>query len=75
VPLLTRVGLPVAVANATADVKAVARYVTTATGGHGAVREFVEALLRARSEWEPTVQAYLAERGDDAWTPTDAVAR
>jgi 3-deoxy-D-manno-octulosonate 8-phosphate phosphatase (KDO 8-P phosphatase) len=75
VPLLTRVGLPVGVANATADVKVVARYVTTARGGHGAVREFAETLLRARAQWEPTVRAYLAERGDDAWKPTDAIAR
>jgi len=74
VPLLTRVGLPVGVANATADVKAVARHVTAAPGGHGAVREFAETLLRARAQWEPTVQAYLAERGDGAWEPTDAPA-
>jgi 3-deoxy-D-manno-octulosonate 8-phosphate phosphatase (KDO 8-P phosphatase) len=75
VPLLTRVGLPVGVANATADVKAVARHVTAARGGHGAVREFVETFLRARAEWEPTVQAYLAERGDGTWKPSDAPAR
>jgi 3-deoxy-D-manno-octulosonate 8-phosphate phosphatase (KDO 8-P phosphatase) len=75
VPLLTRVGLPVGVANATADVRAVARHVTTARGGHGAVREFVETLLRARGQWERTVQAYLAERGDGAWRTTGAVAR
>ncbi len=75
VPLLTRVGLPVGVANATADVKAVARYVTAAQGGHGAVREFAETFLRARAQWEPTVQAYLAERGDGAWKPTDAPAQ
>jgi hypothetical protein len=53
----------------------VARYVTTARGGHGAVREFVEAFLRARGQWERTVQAYLAERGDATWKPTDAIAR
>jgi 3-deoxy-D-manno-octulosonate 8-phosphate phosphatase (KDO 8-P phosphatase) len=75
VPLLTRVGLPVAVANATADVKAVACHVTTAPGGHGAVREFAESLLRARGQWEATVQAYLAERGDEAGRATGAAAR
>jgi 3-deoxy-D-manno-octulosonate 8-phosphate phosphatase (KDO 8-P phosphatase) len=74
-PLLTRVGLPVGVANATADVKAVARHVTSARGGHGAVREFVETLLRARGEWEATVRAYLAERGDHAPRTTGAAAR
>lgn len=75
VPLLTRVGLPVAVANATPDARAVARHVTAARGGHGAVREFAESLLRARGQWEATVQAYLAERGDHAWKATSAAAR
>lgn len=67
VPVLGRVGLPVAVANATTDARAYARHVTRATGGHGAVREFAEDLLRARGAWDRTVQAYL-ETGE----PTDA---
>jgi len=60
-PVLRHVGLPVAVANATADARAVARHVTSATGGHGAVREFVETLLRARGDWEATIERYLEE--------------
>jgi 3-deoxy-D-manno-octulosonate 8-phosphate phosphatase (KDO 8-P phosphatase) len=59
VPVLARVGLPVTVANATADARAVSRHTTRASGGRGAVREFVEDLLRARGEWEQTVAAYL----------------
>jgi len=62
--VLRRVGLPVVVANATAEVREVATYVTAARGGHGAVREFCENLLRARGEWDGLVQQYLAERGD-----------
>ncbi len=61
-PVLRRVALPVAVANAVPEVAAVCRYVTRARGGHGAVREFCEALLRARGEWERMVERYLAER-------------
>jgi len=61
VPVLARVGLPVAVANATTDARAFARHVTRATGGHGAVREFAEDLLRAQGAWEAAVEAYLAE--------------
>jgi len=64
VPVLRRVGLPVAVANATPDARAVARHVTRATGGHGAVREFVEDLLRARGAWDRTIAAYLGERAE-----------
>ena len=36
--VMRRVGLPIAVANAVAEVKAVASFVTRASGGHGAAR-------------------------------------
>ena len=64
IPVLHQVGLPVAVANAAPEVKEAAAHTTMARGGHGAVREFVEALLTARGSWSKTVQAYLKERGD-----------
>jgi len=63
VPVMRRVGLPIAVANAVDEVKAIAAYVTEAGGGRGAVREAVTALLRARDEYEAAVDRYLAERG------------
>jgi 3-deoxy-D-manno-octulosonate 8-phosphate phosphatase (KDO 8-P phosphatase) len=59
--VLKRVGLPIAVANAVAEVKAVAAYVTTARGGHGAVREAIEALLHARGEWADLLVRYFTE--------------
>jgi 3-deoxy-D-manno-octulosonate 8-phosphate phosphatase (KDO 8-P phosphatase) len=59
--VLRRVGLPIAVANAVAEVKAVAAYVTTARGGHGAVREAIEALLHARGEWADLLDRYFTE--------------
>jgi len=61
-PAMERVGLPIAVANAVAEVTKVARWVTTKPGGHGAVREVVEALLRARGEWDEAVARYRAGR-------------
>jgi hypothetical protein len=33
-----------------------------AHGGHGAVREFAEALLVARNEWTDAVERYVASR-------------
>ena len=63
-PVMRQVGLPIAVANAAAEVKEAAAHTTVARGGHGAVREAVEALLTARGVWTKTVQAYLKERGD-----------
>jgi len=61
-PVLRRVGLPIAVANAAPDVKAIAAHVTKASGGHGAVREVVEALLRARGEWSEILARYFTEQ-------------
>ena len=75
VPILKRVGLSVAVANATADVKAVAQHVTVAEGGRGAVREFAEEFLRARGQWEVVVQQYFEERGDRSPRASRAIIR
>jgi 3-deoxy-D-manno-octulosonate 8-phosphate phosphatase KdsC-like HAD superfamily phosphatase len=40
--------------------------VTRAPGGHGAVREVVEALLKARGTWPDILQRYFAERAPGA---------
>jgi 3-deoxy-D-manno-octulosonate 8-phosphate phosphatase (KDO 8-P phosphatase) len=60
-PILRRVGLPIAVANAVAEVKEVASYVTRASGGRGAVREVAEALLKARGEWPEILRRHFGE--------------
>lgn len=65
-PILRRAGLPISVANGCPEAKAAATWVTSASGGHGAVREVVETLLRARGEWEGAVAGYLRERGEPA---------
>jgi 3-deoxy-D-manno-octulosonate 8-phosphate phosphatase (KDO 8-P phosphatase) len=59
-PAFGRVGFPVAVANAVAEVRARAVYVTTASGGHGAVREIVELILRAQGKWNDLIAEFLA---------------
>jgi 3-deoxy-D-manno-octulosonate 8-phosphate phosphatase (KDO 8-P phosphatase) len=50
-PVLQRVGLAVAVANAAIEVKRVAHYVCAHSGGDGAVREVVEIILKAQGKW------------------------
>ena len=65
-PLLNRVGLPIAVANGVAEVKAAARVVTRIPGGEGAVREVAELILQARGEWQGLLTQYFLERGDVA---------
>jgi 3-deoxy-D-manno-octulosonate 8-phosphate phosphatase (KDO 8-P phosphatase) len=64
VPVLRRVGLPLAVANAVEEVKRIAVYTTQAAGGSGAVREAIEVLLRAQGRWEDAVRVYLEDRGE-----------
>ena len=54
--VLRRVGLPVAVANAVAEVKKVSHYTTKAGGGDGAVREVCERILKAKGRWNGLVQ-------------------
>jgi 3-deoxy-D-manno-octulosonate 8-phosphate phosphatase (KDO 8-P phosphatase) len=63
-PILRRVALPIAVANAVPEVKAAAQRVTAAAGGQAAVREVAELILKARGAWDDLVQQYLQERGD-----------
>jgi 3-deoxy-D-manno-octulosonate 8-phosphate phosphatase (KDO 8-P phosphatase) len=58
-PLLSRVGLAVTVADAVAEVKEVAHYVTRQAGGRGAVRELCELIIEARGLREELLGRYL----------------
>jgi 3-deoxy-D-manno-octulosonate 8-phosphate phosphatase (KDO 8-P phosphatase) len=60
--VLRRVALPAVVGNATPEVREVALWRATKRGGRGAVREFCEALLKARGDWETQVDAYVGAR-------------
>jgi 3-deoxy-D-manno-octulosonate 8-phosphate phosphatase (KDO 8-P phosphatase) len=59
-PVLGRVGLAAAPADAVPEVKAVAHWVSRSRGGDGAVRELAEVVLKAQDRWSSLV----AE-----WTP------
>jgi 3-deoxy-D-manno-octulosonate 8-phosphate phosphatase (KDO 8-P phosphatase) len=56
--LMRKVGLPVAVANACAEVKQSALWVTSREGGRGAVREVSELILKTQGKWAGAIQAY-----------------
>ena len=58
VPLIKLAGLGCAVANARPEVKAAAHYVTTASGGDGAVREIIEVVLRSQNRWTSILERY-----------------
>lgn len=57
-PLLARVGLAAAPANAVAEVRQRVHYVTERSGGHGAVRELCELLLEAREALTGLFRSY-----------------
>ena len=61
VPLIRRVGLGVAVADACAEAQEAATYVTQTPGGRGAVRELVEQLLKSKKRWDDLVKKYLTQ--------------
>ena len=57
---LSRAGLAVAVADGVAEARALAHYVTRQPGGHGAVREVIELILRTQDQWASFVKHYMA---------------
>jgi 3-deoxy-D-manno-octulosonate 8-phosphate phosphatase (KDO 8-P phosphatase) len=61
-PVLERAGLSAAPADAPFEVRARTFMVMDAAGGRGCLREFIEAILRARGDWERV----LAEIGVSA---------
>jgi len=58
--VLKRAGVAVAVANGVPEAKAAADYITQAGGGHGAVREVAELILKAQDKWDRVVADYAA---------------
>ena len=58
-PVMKYVGLAVAVADASPEVRAAADLVTKLPGGAGAVREAIENILKAKRRWEDLIQKYV----------------
>jgi 3-deoxy-D-manno-octulosonate 8-phosphate phosphatase (KDO 8-P phosphatase) len=58
-PLLARAAFACAPANAHAEVRAIAQYVTTAHGGDGAARECCDLLLMASGRYAGLLQGHL----------------
>jgi 3-deoxy-D-manno-octulosonate 8-phosphate phosphatase (KDO 8-P phosphatase) len=62
-PVLGRVGLSAAPADAADDVRRRVDWVSHRSGGHGAARELVEIILRAQGLWDGLLRGYLPEGG------------
>ncbi len=58
IPLMRKSGLALSVADAAAETRAAAHYVTEARGGRGAVREMIELILKSQDRWEDVLRHY-----------------
>ena len=59
IPVLVRVGLSGAPADAAREVRERVAWVSSAPGGGGAVREFIELILKAQRRWDALVSEYI----------------
>jgi 3-deoxy-D-manno-octulosonate 8-phosphate phosphatase (KDO 8-P phosphatase) len=58
-PVLTRVGLAVGVADGHKLLRRYVHYMTQQPGGRGAVREVIELILSAQGKWDAVLRHYL----------------
>lgn len=60
-PVLRIAGFAATVSNGCPEALKVAHYVTKAEGGHGAVREIIELVLKTQDRWNEVVGPYIEE--------------
>ena len=61
IPVLHRAGLAGAPADAAPETRAAAHWVSPSPGGSGAVREFIELVLRAQGRWDAIVRDFSSK--------------
>lgn len=61
IPVLKRVGFAAAPSDAVAEVLPLVHYVTSKSGGWGAVREVSDMLLKAQGKWAELTDRYFAK--------------
>ena len=64
-PVMRRCGLAIAVPNGRIEVTSMAHWVTPNPGGHGAVRDAIEYILRAKGTLERVMEDYIAARSKE----------
>lgn len=58
IPILRRVGFAVSVPDSPVEVKSVCHYITSASGGYGAVREVCDLVLKLQGKYEFIIENY-----------------
>ena len=61
IPVLKRAGLAGAPADASPETRAAAHWVSPSDGGRGAVREFIELVLRSQGRWDALVRDFSSK--------------
>lgn len=64
-PVMRRCGLAIAVPNGRVEVTSMAHWVTPNPGGHGAVRDAIEYILKAQGSFERVMEDYIAARSKE----------
>jgi 3-deoxy-D-manno-octulosonate 8-phosphate phosphatase (KDO 8-P phosphatase) len=59
-PCLRRAGLAIGPADAQQDIRAFCHLITEHSGGHGAVRDALEFIIRSQGKWDQIMSRYLA---------------
>ena len=74
-PVMLQVGLPLAVADAVLEVKDASLVISGKPGGHGAIRELLEFILKAQGKWEQIVASFqdINEQSENIAAPTEAL--
>jgi 3-deoxy-D-manno-octulosonate 8-phosphate phosphatase (KDO 8-P phosphatase) len=65
-PVMRKVGLAIAAANARSQVKAMAHWTTTMPGGEGAGRDAIDFILEAKGVLAQTIEKYLDPQSEEA---------
>ena len=58
-PCIKAVGFGVTVPEASSEILDAADYVTKHAGGHGAIRDLIETVLKAQRRWDGVIQQYM----------------
>ena len=74
-PTMLQCGFPAAVADASEEVREAAADVARYEGGHGAVRDVIEYILKAQGRWQETIASFYDVTGEMATETTNGLAQ
>jgi 3-deoxy-D-manno-octulosonate 8-phosphate phosphatase (KDO 8-P phosphatase) len=60
IPVMQKVGIPIGVQNSVAEVKAICKFISTRTGGKGAVREIIEWIITKQNKYKQALDIVLS---------------